>query len=183
MGIYAAYEKRPSVNNTCYVAETAAVIGDVRLGAGCGVWPHAVLHADSHPIEVGEDSSIREGTVIHNECDTPVRIGRGVVIDSGAVLQGCVIGDGSRVGVRAVIFGGAVIGRHCIVADGTLVPQGSAFPDGSLIAGVPAQVVRALTPQEILTLNQNALGQRDEASVLRRALAGAMIQRAFAQLG
>ena len=183
MGIYAAYEKRPSVNNTCFVAETAAVIGDVRLGAGCGVWPHAVLHADSHPIEVGEDSSIREGAVIHNECDTPVRIGRSVVIDSGAVLQGCVIGDSSRVGVRAVIFGGAVIGRHCIVANGTLVPQGAAFPDGTLIAGMPAQVVRALTTQEILALDQNALGQRDEAVVLRRALAGAMIQRAFQQLG
>ena len=183
MGIYAAYDKRPSVHSTCYVAETAAIIGDVRLGAGCGVWPHAVLHADSHPIEVGEDSCIREGAVIHNECDTPVRIGRGVVIDSGAVLQGCVIGDGSRVGVRAVIFGGAVIGRHCHVADGTLVPQDATFPDGSLIAGMPAQVVRALTTQEITDLNQDAQGQRDAAGVQRRALAGAMIQRAFQQLG
>lgn len=183
MGIYAAYDKRPSVNNTCYVAETAAVIGDVRLGAGCGVWPHAVLHADSHPIEVGDESSIREGVVVHNECDTPVRIGRGVVIDSGAVLQGCVIGDGTRVGVRAVIFGGAVIGRHCAVADGTLVPQGASFPDGSLIAGMPAEVVRVLTAQEIADLDHDALGQRDEAGVLRRALAGTMIQRAFQQLG
>lgn len=183
MGIFAAYDKRPTVNNTCYVAETAAVIGDVRLSAGCGVWPHAVLHADSHPIEVGEDTSIGEGVVIHNECDTPVRIGRGVLIDSGAVLQGCVIGDGSRVGVRAVVFGGAVIGRHCIVADGTLVPQGATFPDGTLIAGLPAQVVRALTPADIASLGQDASDQRDEAGVLRRQLTGSMIQQAFQQLG
>lgn len=183
MGIFAAYEKRPSVNNTCYVAESAAVIGDVRLGAGCGVWPHAVLHADSHPIEVGDDSHIREGAVIHNECDTPVRIGRGVVIDTGAVLQGCVIGDGARVGVRAVIFGGAVIGRHCIVADGTLVPQDASFPDGTLIAGLPAQAVRALTANEIEGLDRDASGQREEAGALRRELTGSMIQRAFQQLG
>ncbi|MDP2016376.1 gamma carbonic anhydrase family protein [Hydrogenophaga sp.] len=182
MGIYAAYDKRPSVNNTCYVAETAAVIGDVRLGAGCGVWPHAVLHADSQPIEVGEDTSIRDGVVIHNECDTPVRIGRGVIVDNGAVLQGCVIGDGTRVGVRAVIFGGAVIGRHCIVADGTLVPQGATFPDATLIAGMPAHAVRALTPDEIVGLGKDATGQRDEAVVLRRQLTGSMIQRAFQQL-
>lgn len=182
MGIYAAYDKRPSVNNTCYVAETAAVIGDVRLGAGCGVWPHAVLHADSQPIAVGEDTSIREGVVIHNERDTPVRIGRGVIVDNGAVLQGCVIGDGTRVGVRAVIFGGAVIGRHCIVADGTLVPQGAAFPDGTLIAGMPAHAVRTLTTDEIAGLDKDATGQRDDAVVLRRQLTGSMIQRAFQQL-
>lgn len=182
MGIFAAYDKRPSVNTTCYVAETAAVIGDVRLSAGCGVWPHAVLHADSQPIAVGEHSRIGEGAVIHNECDTPVRIGRGVLIDSGAVLQGCVIGDGSRVGVRAVVFGGAVIGRHCIVADGTLVPQGATFPDGTLIAGLPAQAVRALTGDEMASLDQNATHQRDEADARRRQLTGSMIQQAFQQL-
>lgn len=182
MGIYAAYEKRPSVNSTCYVAETAAVIGDVRLGAGCGVWPHAVLHADSQPIEVGEDTSIREGAVIHNECDTPVRIGRGVVIDNGAVLQGCVIGDGTRVGVRAVIFGGAVIGRHCIVADGTLIPQGATFPDATLIAGTPAHAVRTLTREEQAALDSDATDQREQAGVLRRELTGSMIQQAFQQL-
>ena len=86
-------------------------------------------------------------------------------------------------GVRAVIFGGAVIGRHCTVADGTLVPQGASFPDGSLIAGMPAEVVRVLTAQEITDLDHDALGQRDAAGVLRRALAGTMIQRAFQQLG
>lgn len=183
MGIYAAYDKRPSVNNTCYVAEAAAVIGDVRLSAGCGVWPHAVLHADSQPIAVGEDTSVGEGVVIHNESDMPVRIGRGVLIDSGAVLQGCVIGDGSRIGVRAVVFGGAVIGRRCIVADGTLVPQGATFPDGTLIAGLPARAVRELTTDEMAGLAQHAASQRDEAGVLRRQLTGSMIQQAFQQLG
>mgnify|MGYP006203069215 CR=1 FL=1 len=86
-------------------------------------------------------------------------------------------------GVRAVIFGGAVIGRHCIVADGTLVPQGATFPDGTLIAGLPAQVVRALTPADIASLGKDVNDQRDEAGALRRQLTGSMIQQAFQQLG
>jgi len=142
MAIYQYGEHRPELQDDVYVAETADVIGQVTLKRGASVWYQAVLRGDTDHLEVGEESNIQDGAVLHADPGFPLRVGRGVTVGHQAMLHGCTIGDGSLVGIQAVILNGAVIGENCLVAAGAVVKEGAEFPAGSLIVGAPARVVR-----------------------------------------
>ncbi|MBB3331476.1 carbonic anhydrase/acetyltransferase-like protein (isoleucine patch superfamily) [Halomonas campaniensis] len=172
MAIYQYGEHRPELHDDVYVAETADVIGQVTLKRGASVWYQAVLRGDTDHLEVGEESNIQDGAVLHADPGFPLRVGKGVTVGHQAMLHGCTIGDGSLVGIQAVILNGAVIGENCLVAAGAVVKEGAEFPAGSLIVGAPARVVRELSEEAIEGLRKNAAGYvergRLHASQLKR---------------
>lgn len=156
MPVYQLGEKVPDIAETAWIADTAQVIGDVRLGAGASVWFNTVLRGDNDPITIGAGSNIQDGSVLHTDEGVPLTIGCNVTVGHMAMLHGCTIGDESLIGIGAVVLNGAVIGRNCIVGAGALVTEGKNFPDGSLIIGSPAKVVRQLEPGQIARLRQSA---------------------------
>jgi len=139
-----------------YIAPNAAVIGQVTLRAGASVWFSCVLRGDVEAIEIGEGSNIQDGTVIHADPGFPVHVGANVTVGHNAMLHGCRVGDGSLIGIGAVVLNGARIGRGCLVGAGALVTEGSEIPDGSLVLGSPAKVKKTLSPEQQLALAHNA---------------------------
>lgn len=154
--VLALPDRTPSIADDAFVAEGARVVGDVTLSPGVSVWYNAVLRADSAPIVIGRDSNVQDNVSLHVDDGHPVVVGAKVSIGHNAVVHGCTIGDGSLVGMGAVILGGAVIGDGCLIAGGAVVLGGTEVPDGSLVAGVPAKVRRALSDEERAGLVANA---------------------------
>jgi len=149
MALYRIKDKTPQVHETAFVAESADVIGDVRLAEGASVWPQATLRGDNEPIAIGARSNVQESAVLHTDLGFPLQIGADVTIGHQVMLHGCTIGDGALIGIQAVVLNGAVIGPHCLVGAGALVTEGKKFEEeGMLILGSPAKAVRALTEVE-----------------------------------
>lgn len=170
MAIYQYDGHRPTLHDSVFIAEDATVIGRALLAAGCSVWPQAVLRADNEPIEIGAGSNVQEGAVLHTDPGFALRIGEHVTIGHQAMLHGCSVGDGSLIGIQAVILNGAVIGRNCLVGAGAVVTEGKVFPDNSLILGAPAKVVRELDERTIAGLHDNARHYIDHAQRYRQHL-------------
>ncbi|WP_439592596.1 gamma carbonic anhydrase family protein [Microbacterium sp.] len=146
----------PVLHATSFVAAGARVIGAVTLGEGASVWYNAVLRADGDTITVGARSNLQDNVAVHVDRGSPVLIGSDVSVGHNAVVHGCTIGDGSLIGMGAVVLNGAVIGAGSLVAAGAVVLEGTVVPPGSLVAGVPAKVRRELTPDEKDALLRNA---------------------------
>ena len=149
MALYALDELIPQVDPSAWVAEQACVIGEVWIGPQSGIWYGAVLRGDTAPIRIGARSNVQDNSVLHVDMNVPLVIGDDVTVGHQVMLHGCTIGDGSLIGLQAVVLNGARIGRNCLVGAGSLVTEGKEFPDGSLIMGSPAKVVRELTPQAL----------------------------------
>ncbi|MCM1149356.1 MAG: gamma carbonic anhydrase family protein [Butyricicoccus sp.] len=139
----------PKIDADVFVAETAALIGDVEVGAGSSVWYGAVLRADTATIKVGRASSIQDNAVVHCDTGFPALIGDNVTVGHGAIVHGAAVGSNTLIGMGATVLSGAVIGENCIVGAGALVRENTAVPDGSLVVGVPGKVVRQLSPEQI----------------------------------
>ena len=127
-----------------WIAETACVIGRVRLKSQASVWFGSVLRGDNEWIELGERSQIQDNSTLHTDPGFPMVIGANCVIGHNVVLHGCRIGDNSLIGMGAIVLNGASIGNNCLVGAGALVTEGKEFPDASLIVGAPARVLRSL---------------------------------------
>ena len=153
-----------------WVAPGARLSGRIVLRKGASVWFNAILRGDNEPIVVGEGSNVQDGCVCHNDMGFPLTIGAGCTIGHAAILHGCVIGDGSLVGMGATLLNGATIGERTLVGAGSLVTEGKRFPDGVLLVGRPAKVVRALTPEEIEGLRLSAAGYRVKMARFRTGL-------------
>ncbi len=149
MPVYRLGDATPQIDPSAWIADSATVIGRVTLGAGCSVWPGAVLRADNEPIVIGARSNIQEGAVLHTDPGRPLTLGENVTVGHQVMLHGCTVGDGSLIGIQAVVLNGAIIGRGSLVGAGALVTEDKVFPDGSLIIGAPATLKRALTPVQI----------------------------------
>src|SRR5512139_1364688 len=127
-----------------YVAETAVLIGRVRLKAETSVWFGAVLRGDNEWIELGERSQIQDNATLHTDPGFPLTIGSNCVIGHNVILHGCTVGDDSLIGMGAIMLNGVKIGKNSLVGAGSVVPEGKEFPDNSLIVGSPARVIRAV---------------------------------------
>ena len=149
MAIYQLGDELPLIGAGAWVADSASVIGRVALGAGASVWFGAVLRGDNEWITVGARSNVQEGAVLHTDLGFPLTLGEDVTVGHQVMLHGCHVGDGSLIGIQAVVLNGARIGRHCLVGAGSVVTEGKSFPDGSLILGSPAKVVRQLSEEQI----------------------------------
>jgi carbonic anhydrase/acetyltransferase-like protein (isoleucine patch superfamily) len=128
---------------TCYVAESAVVIGKVRIKAGVGIWFGAVLRGDNEWIEIGERTNIQENCTLHTDPGYPLTVGEGCTVGHNAILHGCTIGRNCLIGMGAILMNGARIGANCFVGAGALIGEGKTFPDNSLVVGAPARVIRS----------------------------------------
>ena len=158
MAIYQLGDDAPEIDASAYVADSATLIGKVTLEANASVWSGVTIRGDNERITIGENSNVQEGTVMHTDMGYPMVIGKNVSIGHQAMLHGCTVGDGSLIGIQAVLLNGARIGKGCLVGAGALVTEGKEFPDGSLILGSTAKVVRTLTEDDLLRLQGNADG-------------------------
>ncbi|MGN6374358.1 MAG: gamma carbonic anhydrase family protein [Sphingomonas sp.] len=144
MPLYEFAGQRPTLGIGAWVAPSADVIGDARLGAQASVWFGAVIRADNTPILVGARSNIQEGAMLHSDPGAPLTIGEDCTVGHHAVLHGCTIGARTLVGMGAIVLNRAVIGEDCIIGAGALVTEDKSFPPGSLILGSPARVARQI---------------------------------------
>jgi carbonic anhydrase/acetyltransferase-like protein (isoleucine patch superfamily) len=156
MAIYQLGEHAPEINASAYVADSANLIGKVTLEANVSVWSGVTIRGDNERITIGENSNVQEGTVMHTDMGYPLTLGKSVTVGHQAMLHGCTVGDGSLIGIQAVVLNGARIGKGCLVGAGALVTEGKEFPDHSLIVGSPAKVVRTLTQDDLQRLAENA---------------------------
>jgi carbonic anhydrase/acetyltransferase-like protein (isoleucine patch superfamily) len=129
-----------------------------------------VLRGDNEWIRIGARSNVQEGSVLHTDLGWPLTLGDEVTVGHQAMLHGCTVGDGSLIGIQAVVLNGARIGKHCLVAAGSVVTEGKEFPDGSLILGSPAKAVRSLTPEQIAGLKKSAAGYVQNAQRYQQTL-------------
>lgn len=138
----------PSVDPAAWIAPGVVLVGDVRIAARASVWYGCVLRGDIVHIEVGEDSNIQDGCVLHIDFGMPCAVGRRVTVGHNAVIHGATVGDGCLVGMGATVLSGAKIGEGAIVAAGALVREGMKVPPGTIVAGVPARVIREVRPED-----------------------------------
>jgi carbonic anhydrase/acetyltransferase-like protein (isoleucine patch superfamily) len=150
-------DRRPVFEGDChFVAPGAAIIGSVTLKQGASVWFNAVLRGDNEQIEVGENSNIQDGAVLHADPGIPLSVGDCVTVGHRAMLHGCTIGNNSLIGIGSTILNHAIIGSNCLVGAHALITKGKKFPNGVLILGAPARVSRDLTAREIDSLRNAA---------------------------
>lgn len=154
MAIYRLGELTPDMASSSWVAQEATVIGNVRLGERVSVWPGAVVRGDNEIIALGDDCNVQDGAVLHADPGFPLTAGAGVTIGHQAMVHGCTIGEGSLIGIQAVVLNGAVIGKNCLVGAGAVVTEGKVFPDRSLILGAPARVVKELSDEAIANMHR-----------------------------
>ena len=170
MPLYRIDDRAPDVAPTAYISEQATLIGRVVVGERASFWPGASARGDNETIAVGNETNIQEGAVLHADPGFPLTIGERVTVGHQAMLHGCTIGEGSLVGIQAVVMNGAVIGRDCLVGAGAIVTEGKSFPDRSLIIGAPAKLVRELRDEEVAGLGRAAAGYVERGTLYRVAL-------------
>ena len=154
---YALGDVRPETEGDAFwIAPSAVVIGKVRLMRDASVWWNAVLRGDNELITIGEGSNIQDGCVCHTDPGYPLTIGKDVTVGHLAMLHGCEIGDGSLIGIGAVILNGAKIGRNCLIGAKALVPEGKEIPDRSLVLGAPGKLVRELSEANLERMKRGA---------------------------
>jgi carbonic anhydrase/acetyltransferase-like protein (isoleucine patch superfamily) len=132
-----------------FVADTAVIIGRVRLKNDASVWFGSVLRGDNEWIEIGERSDVQDNCTLHTDPGFPITIGANSLIGHNVVLHGCSVGDNSLIGMGAIVLNGARIGNNSLVGAGALVTEGKEFPDNSLIVGAPARAIRTLDEKAI----------------------------------
>lgn len=170
MALYRIDDRTPQVAASAYISNEATLIGAVVVGERATFWPGASARGDNETIAIGGDSNVQEGAVLHADPGFPLTIGARVTVGHQAMLHGCTIGDGSLIGIQAVVMNGAVIGRSCLVGAGAIVTEGKSFPDRSLIIGAPARLARPLSDEEVAGLERAAAGYVERGAHFRSRL-------------
>jgi carbonic anhydrase/acetyltransferase-like protein (isoleucine patch superfamily) len=158
----------PKIDDEAFVAPTAVVVGAVTMGAESSIWYGAVARADHETIEIGERSNVQDGSTLHSDPGSPRVIGRGVTVGHNVVLHGARVDDDVLVGMGSVVMNGAHIGSGSIVAAGAVVTQGKVFPPRSVIAGIPAKVVREATDDDLAHIQGNAAAYYERLAAARK---------------
>ena len=156
MAIYELDGTAPRISDSAWVADSAQVMGNVELADDVSIWFGVVIRGDTETIRIGRRTNIQDMSVLHADIGMPLTLGEDVTVGHQVMLHGCTIGDGSLIGIGAVVLNGAKIGKNCLVGAGSLVTEGKEFPDGSMILGSPAKVVRQLTPEQLQGLRLGA---------------------------
>lgn len=146
----------PRIAGTAFLAPGSAVLGDVQVGEDVSIWPAAVVRGDVAPVRIGARSNIQEGAVLHVSPHMPCVLGAGVTVGHQATVHACTVGDNSLIGIHSVVLDGAKIGKNCLIAAGAVVTPGTEIPDGKMVMGIPAKVVRDLTPAELERVHWHA---------------------------
>jgi len=156
MAIYELDGEQPDLHPRHWIADSASVIGRVRLKVDASVWFGSVLRGDNEWIEIGERSQVQDNATLHTDPGFPLVVGNDCVIGHNVILHGCMIADHSLIGMGAIVLNGARIGSNCLVGAGALITEGKSFPDGSLIVGAPARVLRPVNEKAAQLIAQGA---------------------------
>jgi carbonic anhydrase/acetyltransferase-like protein (isoleucine patch superfamily) len=158
MAIYELDGQAPELpsDGNYFIAESAALIGKIRLRSAASVWFGAVLRGDNEWIEIGEDSNVQDNCTCHTDMGFPLTIGKNCTVGHNVILHGCTIEDGALVGMGSIVMNGARIGRGSIVGAGSVITEGKQFPEYSLIIGSPARVIRTLDPARVTAMGSAA---------------------------
>jgi carbonic anhydrase/acetyltransferase-like protein (isoleucine patch superfamily) len=154
----------PQLADGAWVAPSADLIGDVRLGARASAWFGAVIRADNTPIVLGEESNFQDGAIGHSDPGAPLTVGARVTVGHQAILHGCTVADDCLVGMGARVLNGAYLGPECLVGANALITEGKRFDEGGLIVGSPARLVRPLTDAEKAALRLSAAHYAEKAA-------------------
>ena len=153
---YSLGERKVICKGDYWIAPNATVIGSVVLENNASIWWNCVVRGDSETLTIGENSQVQDGSVLHADAGFPLTLEKNVSVGHMAMLHGCTIGEGSLVGIKAVILNGAKIGRNCLIGAGAFIGEGKEIPDGSLVLGAPGKVVRQLSQEQIKGINRIA---------------------------
>jgi carbonic anhydrase/acetyltransferase-like protein (isoleucine patch superfamily) len=172
MPLYAFAGEQPELpeDGSAWVAPSADLIGEVRLGRDASVWFGTVIRADNTPISVGDGTNVQEGAMLHSDPGASLMVGKGCTIGHHAILHGCTIADNVLIGMGATVLNHAVIPENCLVGAGALVTEGKTFEPGSLIVGSPAKAVRQLSAEAIAGIRMSAAGYAKKAKAFREGL-------------
>lgn len=170
MALYELDKFSPRVPASAWVADSAQVMGNVELGDDVSIWFNVVIRGDTECISIGAGSNIQDACVLHADIGKPLNVGSHVTVGHKVMLHGCTIGDGSLIGIGAIVLNGARIGKGCIVGAGALVTEGKEFPDGSMIIGSPAKAVRELSADQQAGLRLSALHYVENAKRFKAGL-------------
>ncbi|MDI6802523.1 MAG: gamma carbonic anhydrase family protein [Bacteroidota bacterium] len=154
--IHKYQNKIPKLISPSFTADSAEIIGDVLIMEDASIWFNAVIRGDINSISIGKGTNIQDGAIIHVSEVLPTIIGEGVTVGHRAILHACSVGNYSLIGMGSCILDGSVIGNYTLVAAGSVVLQNMKIPDGSLVAGVPAKVMRQLRNDEKNMLEESA---------------------------
>lgn len=140
----------PKIHPSCYIDESAQVIGEVEIQEGSSVWCNAVVRGDVNSIRIGQRTNIQDCTTLHVTYQThPLVLGNEITVGHNAVLHGCTIKDRCLIGMGAVVLDGAIVGEECLIGAGALVTEGKEIPPRSVAVGSPARVIRKVTDKEL----------------------------------
>lgn len=154
--LYSFKGHAPQCEENIYIAPGAHVIGKVVLRKGANVWFNAVIRGDCDLIEVGEDSNVQDGSILHTDVGIKLSIGKGVTIGHKVMLHGCEIGDYSLIGINSVVLNNAKIGKYCIIGANALITEGMEIPDYSLVVGSPGKVIKTIPEETAKLLEKSA---------------------------
>ena len=161
--------KYPRIAEDVYLAEGSVVIGDVEIGKGSSVWYNSVVRGDVNYIRIGERTNIQDGCILHVTTEKyPLIVGSDVTVGHGAILHGAVVKDKCLIGMGAIVLDGAEVQEYSLVAAGSVVRTGFVVPSGTLVAGVPARVVRELTEEERKMIEESAIHYIELAKIHRK---------------
>jgi carbonic anhydrase/acetyltransferase-like protein (isoleucine patch superfamily) len=133
---------KPEVHNSSFVSKNAVIIGNVKVGSDCGIYPCAVIRGDQNSIRIGNGSNIQDCCVIHTDANHKVKIGNNVTIGHCAMVHGATIEDDCLIGINSTILNGAKIGKGSIIGANALVLENMIVPENSLVIGVPGKVIK-----------------------------------------
>src|ERR1041384_1690918 len=158
MAIYQLDGQGPDLpaDGNYFIADTATVIGKVRLKSSASVWFGAVLRGDNEGMESGDGPKVKYNPPCHTDPGFPLTIGKNCTVGHNVILHGCTIEDGALVGMGSIVMNGARIGRGSIVGAGAIITEGKQFPEHSLILGAPARVIRTLEPAQVAAMGSAA---------------------------
>ena len=156
MPVYALDGVVPEIADDCWIAPDAVLIGKVQLLRGASIWFGAVLRGDNEWITIGQNSNIQDHSIIHADPGQPVTIGAGVTIGHRVIVHSASVGDGTLVGMGAILLNRARIGARSLVGAGALVTEDKSFEDGKMILGAPAKAVRDLSPEQVSGVERSA---------------------------
>lgn len=156
MTVYSLDGVSPHIDPGAFVAPTAVLIGNVRIGAEAGIWFGVVARGDIEPITIGARSNIQENAVLHTDSGFPLTIGANVTVGHAAIVHGCTIGDNTLIGMGATVLNGAKIGKNCLIGANALITEGKVIPDNSLVMGAPGKIVREIDADGVASLAASA---------------------------
>ncbi len=170
MAIYRLGERAPRIHPSAWIADSADLIGSIELDEDTSVWFHTTMRGDNEPIRIGVGSNVQESCVLHTDPGHPLVVGAAVTIGHQAMLHGCTIGDGSLIGIQAVVLNGAKIGSECLIGAGALIAEGKEIPPRSVVLGSPGRIVRTLTDAQAAQLRSAAARYVERAKQFRQSL-------------